>query len=602
MKKRFGITIWKAILLIVGAVVLFAAGYVLRGLQAPQQGAGVQQVAKTIWTCSMHPQVREEKPGLCDFCAMDLIPLDPDAGSGQPRMITFSEQAVKLMEIQTQLVERKELSHQVRLVGKIALDETQTKTITAWVPGRIDRLFVDYTGIAVRPGDHMVELYSPDLITAQAEFLQSLKSAEGLDESSELVANSIRQTLRAAREKLALLGLTAQQIADIEKAGTPLDRLTIYAPMGGIVIDKKATEGTYVKTGTPIYTIADLSKLWVLLDAYESDLPWIQYGQTLQFSTPSLPGEVFTGRISFISPVLNDRTRSVKVRAVVDNPDGMLKPNMLVSAFVDTPVSEQGPAIATDLAGKWICPMHGEIVKDKTGICDICQMDLVAAETLGLPSKTDDTLPLAVPASAVLITGRALDKAVVYVQIEGADMPSFLGKEVSLGPRAGDYYIVKDGLMAGERVVINGNFKIDSEMQIQARPSMMTSSGEAETSITAKLGEQTLCPVMDNPINKDVFVEYRGKKVYFCCSGCDDTFLADPETYLPKLPQFQQTLCPVMDNPINKDVFIEYEGKKVYFCCPGCDDAFLKEPEKYLNKLPQFDQAETKNEHTGHNH
>jgi Cu(I)/Ag(I) efflux system membrane fusion protein len=540
MKKRYGKCVWTVVLLIIAAVVFFAGGYVLRGLRAPQQSAGVQQAAKTIWTCSMHPQVREEKPGLCDFCAMDLIPLDPDAGDGEPRMITFSEQAVKLMEIQTQLVERKALSHQVRVVGKIAVDETQTKTITAWVPGRIDRLFVDYTGITVRAGDHMVEVYSPDLITAQAEFLQSIKSAEGLDGSSELVANSIRQTVQAAREKLALLGLTEQQITDIEKAGTPLDRLTIYAPMGGIVIDKKATEGTYVKTGTPIYTIANLSKLWVLLDAYESDLPWIQYGQSVQFSTPSLPGEVFTGRISFISPVLNDRTRSVKVRAVVDNPGGMLKPNMLVSAFVETPVSEQGPAIATDLAGQWICPMHGEIVKDKAGTCDICQMDLVAAETLGLAKEADDSLPLVVPASAVLITGRALDKAVAYVQVEGADKPTFLGKEISLGPRAGDYYIVKDGLMEGERVVTNGNFKIDSEMQIQARPSMMTSSGETEKAVAAKPGEQTLCPVMDNPINKDVFVEYRGKKVYFCCPGCDETFLAEPEKYLSKLPQFQQ--------------------------------------------------------------
>jgi Cu(I)/Ag(I) efflux system membrane fusion protein len=512
MKKRYGKCVWTIILLIIAAVVFFAGGYMLRGLRAPQQGAGAQQAAKTIWTCSMHPQVREEKPGLCDFCAMDLIPLDPDAGGGEPRMITFSEQAIKLMEIQTRLVERKALSHQVRLVGKIALDETQTKTITAWVPGRIDRLFVDYTGITVRAGDHMVEVYSPDLITAQAEFLQSIKSAEGLDGSSELVANSIRQTVQAAREKLGLLGLTEQQITDIEKAGTPLDRLTIYAPMGGIVIDKKATEGTYVKTGTPIYTIADLSKLWVLLDAYESDLPWIQYGQTIQFSTPSLPGEVFTG---------------------------MLKPNMLVSAFVETPVSEQGPAIATDLAGQWICPMHGEIVKDKAGTCDICQMDLVAAETLDLISKTDDTLPLAVPASAVLITGRALDKAVVYVEVEGTDKPTFIGKEVSLGPRAGDYYIVKDGLMEGERVVTNGNFKIDSEMQIQAKPSMMTSSGEPEKTTAAKPGEQTLCPVMDNPINKDVFVEYKGKKVYFCCPGCDDAFLKEPEKYLDKLPQFK---------------------------------------------------------------
>jgi Cu(I)/Ag(I) efflux system membrane fusion protein len=470
-----------------------------------------------------------------------LIPLVPDAGEGEERMISFSQEAIKLMEIQTSVVDRRELSHRVRLVGKIALDETRTKTITAWVPGRIDRLFVDYTGITVRPGDHMVEVYSPELITAQAEFLQSLKSAEGLDGSSQLMANSIRQTVQAVREKLALLGLTEQQITDIEKAGKPLDRLTIYAPIGGVVIDKKATEGAYVKTGTPIYTIADMSKLWVLLDAYESDLAWIQYGQSIEFSTPSLPGEVFAGRISFISPVLNDRTRSVKVRAVVDNPQGLLKPNMLVSAFVKTPVTEQGPAMATNLMGKWICPMHGQIVKDAAGACDICGMDLVAAETLGLTKETDLILPLTVPTSAALITGRALDKAVVYVQVEGADKPTFVGKEVTLGPRAGDYYIVRSGLMEGERVVTNGNFKIDSEMQIQAKPSMMTSPADVpEEPSQVMPGEQTLCPVMGGPINKEVFVEYKGKKVYFCCGGCDDLFLKEPEKYLPKLPQFQE--------------------------------------------------------------
>jgi Cu(I)/Ag(I) efflux system membrane fusion protein len=532
----------KAILLVAGGILLFAAGYFLHGLRSGPQDVAVQQAeAQTVWTCSMHPQIREDKPGKCRLCDMDLIPLVPDADGGASEMITFSPEAIKLMEIQTSAVERKALSHQVRLVGKIALDETRTKAITAWVPGRIERLFVDYTGIEVRAGDHMVELYSPDLITAQAEFLQSTQSSQGLDGSSELVANSIRQTVRAAREKLALLGLTEKQIADIETAGKPLDRLTIYAPMGGIVIDKKATEGAYVKTGTPIYTIADLSKLWVLMDAYESDLAWIQYGQAVEFSTPSLPGQVFSGRVSFISPVLNDQTRSVKVRAVVDNSAGKLKPNMLVSAFVKTPVTEQGPAMATDLVGKWICPMHGEIVKDEAGACDICGMDLVAAESLGLTDEMDSTLPLVVPASAVLITGRELNKAVVYVQVEGADKPTFVGKEVTLGPRAGDYYIVRSGLMEGERVVTNGNFKIDSEMQIQAKPSMMTSPADApEEQAKVMPGEQILCPVMGNPINKDVFVEYKGKKVYFCCDGCDDVFLKEPEKYLPKLPQFQE--------------------------------------------------------------
>ena len=541
------------VLFVLVAVTFFAVGYVfnsLRTLAQPMADKSLQ-AEETVWTCSMHPQIRENKPGKCRICAMDLIPLvagDAESGASGNRVISFSPEAVKLMQLQTSLVERKQISHDVRLVGKIAMDETRTRTITAWSPGRIERLFVDFTGIEVRPGDHMVEIYSPELITAQTEFLQTIESAKTADGSTDLVARSIRQTVEASREKLQLLGLTARQIDDIEQAGKPLDRLTIYAPIGGVVIDKMATEGMYLKTGTPIYTIADLSKLWVLLDVYESDLPWIQYGRTVEFTTQSFPGEVFTGRISFVSPVLDDKTRSVKVRAVVDNTDQKLKPNMLVHAVVSVPVTEEGPAVDPSLVGKWICPMHGEIIKDAPGQCDICQMDLVPAVPSGGDSQVQETLPLLVPASAVLVTGRKLDKGVVYVSVEGGEKPTFIGREVTLGPRAGDYYVIRSGLMEGERVVTSGNFKIDSEMQIQAKPSMMSPAGgqsamaEHEHGMQmpeTPAGEQTLCPVMNNPVDKEIFVEYEGKKVYFCCPGCIEEFEKDPGKYLPKLPQFQ---------------------------------------------------------------
>ncbi len=546
-------SLFHKVLIALVAVVFFAAGYVFNSLRTPAltMSGESSQAPETVWTCSMHPQIRENKPGKCRICAMDLIPLvadDDAAGASGDRMISFSPEAVKLMQVQTSLVERKQISHDVRLVGKIALDETRTKTITAWSPGRIERLFVDFTGIEVRAGDHMVEIYSPELITAQAEFLQAIESAKTADSSTELVARSIRQTVEAAREKLQLLGLTDRQITDIEQAAKPLDRLTIYAPIGGVVIDKMATEGLYLKTGTPIYTIADLSKLWVLLDVYESDLPWIQYGRTVEFTTQSFPGEVFTGRISFVSPVLDDKTRSVKVRAVVDNADRKLKPNMLAHAVVSVPVTEQGPGMDPSLEGKWICPMHGEIVKDTSSQCDICGMDLVPAQPSGGDSQMQETLPLLVPASAVLVTGQKLDKGVVYVSLEGAEKPTFIGREVTLGPRAGDYYVIRSGLMEGERVVTNGNFKIDSEMQIQAKPSMMSPDGSqsamaghgyAMQPAQTPTGEQTHCPVMEFPIDKTIFTEYQGKKVYFCCPGCIEEFEKDPEKYLDKLPQFK---------------------------------------------------------------
>jgi Cu(I)/Ag(I) efflux system membrane fusion protein len=241
--------------------------------------------------------------------------------------------------------------------------------------------------------------------------------------------------------------------------------------MGGTVIHKYATEGMYVNTGTPIYTLADLSRLWVKLDAYESDLSWIRYGQEVEFSTEAYPGQVFKGKISFRDPVLNAKTRTVKVRVNVDNPDGKLKPEMFVRAVLRARVAQGGAVMHPDLAGKWICPMHPSVVKDQPDTCDICGMDLVATESLYTAAREPNEPPLVIPATAPLITGK---RAVVYVRIPDANKPTFEGREVVLGPRAADYYLVREGLAEGEVVVTNGNFKIDSALQIQAKPSMMS--------------------------------------------------------------------------------------------------------------------------------
>ncbi len=187
----------------------------------------------------------------------------------------------------------------------------------------------------------------------------------------------------SAREKLRLLGLTEEQIAQIETQEKPTDHVTIYAPLGGIVIDKLKQEGERVGLGERIYTIADLNQVWVHLDAYESDLAWVRYGQEVTLSTEAYPGTEFKGRIAFIQPVLNDRTRTVKVRVNVPNPDGKLKPDMFVHAVVRPMVASAGRVLDPSLAGKWISPMHPEIVKDEPGNCDVCGMPLVRAETLG---------------------------------------------------------------------------------------------------------------------------------------------------------------------------------------------------------------------------
>ena len=450
------------------AVSSMGQGTVVGDTQAELQAQGTQ-----LWYCSMDPQIIRDKPGLCPICEMELIPMPEsmtmDAGA---RELAVSEAAAKLMDIQTSPVERRFVANDVRMVGKVHYDETRVKHITAWVPGRLDRLYVDFTGTTVRKGDHLVYLYSPELISAQAELLQAAKAVRNAGETtSEYLTKSATATLGAAREKLRLLGLTSTQIEQIEQSGEPVTHLTVYSPIGGIVIRKMVSEGAYVSTGTQIYTVADLSRVWVKLDAYESDLPWIRYGQPVQFTAEAYPGQRFAGWISFIDPVLDPVTRTVKVRVDVPNPDGKLKPEMFVRAVVSSRVAQGGKVMEPELAGKWICPMHPSVVKSQAGICDICEMDLVTTESLGyVTADASEEPPLVIPDTAPLITGK---RAVVYVSKPDAPVPTFEGREVVLGPRAGRHYLVASGLQEGERVVTNGNFKIDSALQIQARPSMM---------------------------------------------------------------------------------------------------------------------------------
>ncbi len=467
--------------LLVGAVLLLliagmAIGYFLapRSTAAADGDAGGETApaksGPTTWTCSMHPQIKLPKQGKCPICFMDLIPLEQDTGEDLgPRQLRMSATAAALAEIETTPVVRRYATGEVRMVGKVDYDETRLADITAWVPGRLDRLFVDYTGVTVRKGDHLVSMYSPDLVVAQRELLQAVKSAQRLGSLDPKLGAS---TLASVEEKLRLLGVLPEQIDQIKRRGTPTDQLTIYAPAGGIVIQKHANEGSYVRTGTKIYTIADLSVVWVYLQAYESDIAWLRYGQEVEFSTEAYPGEIFHGRVAFIDPVLDERTRTVQVRVNVPNPDGKLKPGMFARALVRSHVAAGGNVFEPSLAGKWISPMHPEVVKDGPGQCDVCGMDLVPAEELGyvLPEKDPD-VPLLIPATAPLITGK---RAVVYVRLPDRDQPTFEGREVLLGQRAGDEYLVRHGLAEGELVVTHGNFKIDSALEIQAKPSMMS--------------------------------------------------------------------------------------------------------------------------------
>ncbi len=381
----------------------------------------------TVWTCSMHPQIRQPEPGDCPICGMDLIPVEAEAEeAGGDRTLTVTESAAKLMQVQTTPAVRKVVSVEVPMVGMVAYDEGRVERVAAWVGGRIEKMHVDFVGQAIRAGEPMVDLYSPGLIAAQEELLGAARSYERARASGGDTEPAL-ETLDAVRERLRQWGLTAAQVGAIEKRGEVTDTVTLTAPVSGTVVEKNETEGSYVKTGTVVYTIADLSVVWVELEAYESDLAWVRDGQNVTFTTEAQPGHEFGGTVAFIDPVVDKTTRTVGVRVEADNPDGMLKPGMFVRA------------------------------------------------TARARYGTDQAPPLVIPASAPLLTGT---RAVVYVQVPDQESPTYEGREVVLGPKAGDYYVVESGLHAGEQVVVEGAFKIDSALQIRAQPSMMNPGGD----------------------------------------------------------------------------------------------------------------------------
>jgi Cu(I)/Ag(I) efflux system membrane fusion protein len=491
------------------ALAMFAAGFALRGCLLPTPVSEKADAAEPavraaeVWTCSMHPQIRQPKAGACPLCGMDLIPVTSESpgAADQPRQLTLSPAARRLAEVAVAPVERRTVAVEIRMVGKVRFDETRLAYIAPRVPGRIDRLYANFIGMPVQRGDHLADLYSPELISAQQELLQVAKSRGGEASSVSL--------LNATRERLRLWGLTAEQVAEIERSGQVRDHVTFYSPIGGIVVEKEAREGQYVETGMRLFTVADLSRVWVQLDAYESDLAWLRYAQEVAFQAEAYPGEMFTGTISFIDPMLDPMTRTVKVRVNVANAEGRLKPEMFVRAVVRATVAGDGQVLRGDLRGKWISPMHPEIIKDAPGACDVCGMPLVRAEDLGYaaPDEARGAWPLVIPASAPLVTGK---RAVVYVALPQQE-GTYEGREVVLGPRAGDYFLVREGVQEGEQVVINGAFKIDSSLQIQGKPSMMAPEGGAapvgrqhgEAPPAARTGTNAVIPA--NVVAPDAF-------------------------------------------------------------------------------------------------
>lgn len=369
---------WKHRVLRIGTVVGALALLVALIAWWPK-GTGQAAAENDTWTCSMHPQIRLPNPGRCPICGMQLIPI-----SKLPSARDDLESRAGLV---TEPIQRRELFKEIRTVGKLDYSERQVAYITSRIVGRVDRLFVDFTGVEVKKGDHLVEIYSPELLVAQNELLLGLDAVEKEKPSSSSTKSFAQSRLEASRTKLRLLGILDEQIAEIEETRKPTTHLTIFAPIGGTVIEKNVRVGQYLNTGDQVYRIADLDPIWLYLNIYEFDLAWVRFGQTVDVQLEAFPGEKFNGSIMFIDPFLDDATRTIRVRVNIKNSDRLLKPQMFATATIHVRLRPDGSPEPTGLEGMFVCPMHPEVMQREPGKCSICEMPLEKVPERGMRGK-----------------------------------------------------------------------------------------------------------------------------------------------------------------------------------------------------------------------
>lgn len=498
---------------LVGIVLLGAAQRLgwIRGGEA-QSDAGEVAAAATKYTCPMHPEIRMDEPGKCPKCGMPLVPVtgrsasqtEPAApasddaaqyicpmmctpphaepgkcpvcamelvkaggsGGGGERSVSIDSASRRILGIRTAQAKQEEVFRTIRTVGEIEYDEERVATIAAYVDGRLEQLFAEYVGVKVAKGDALAVLYSPQLYSAQVEFLSSLRTPA----LNALTGDDERLT-DVARDKLSELGMTAQQIDELRATGKPQKRLRIASPIGGAVINKHKVEGDYVKTGEPIYRVVDLTTVWLMLDLYPSDAAAVRYGQQVEAEVESMPGEIYVGRVAFVEPIVDEKTRTVSVRVEMSNFDGRLKPGDYATAVIRVPSLPQEQVYDPALAGKWISPVHPQIIRDEPGECPICGVALEPASELGYATEPlNDVSTITVPRSAVLMAG---DDSVVYVETQPGE---FELRRVTVAALTESKAVIHNGLSAGETVATDGNFLIDSQMQLAGKPSLMDPS------------------------------------------------------------------------------------------------------------------------------
>ncbi len=428
------------------------AGWFLSGLSGakPKEKADAyaEHESGQVWTCSMHPQIRQQEPGKCPLCGMDLIPLEAAAQTDvDPLAVRMTPEAMQLAQVATAVVQRGSLQKKIRLNGKVLADERRIYSQVAHITGRVEQLLVNFTGESVTKGQVIALIYSPELITAQEELFEAYR-----------MRIEQPRLFEAAVDKLKNWKLTDKQTEQLIASGKPQEVFPVLSDAGGYVLSKKVNTGDYVMRGMPLFEIVDLSAVWVLFDVYESDLPWVKTGDEVVFTVASLPGQEFKGKITFIDPVIDAQTRVSRARVEVQNARHQLKPEMFATGIIEGHIGISGQ--------------------------------------------------LVVPKSAVLWSG---ERSVVYVKQSTPEGISFRMRQVVTGAVMGDQVIIQSGLKAGEEIAVQGTFSIDAAAQLAGKPSMMNPEGgleqhshhhtEAPAVSQAELGKQAknaLKPLFEN--------------------------------------------------------------------------------------------------------